>query len=389
VVNVEYAPSPPPFEGNLPAPDLASASSTALPIGLGVGLSGFVVVLLVVAYVLNRRSMRLMRNQLLIKSHKFDMEMDVFLRESEEPVDLRGMLTGILTIGVTTLDNAGGKFLCELRSLITGEPQDAALGYIHYMKVEPSVVHIGLSQGLQGIQDEFERYVGEFADEVRECMHYVLYERAGTNEKLFPNSPHKRDHTRNGETLADFLAHPDARTARLEEAHVAALRIYTTAAYKVLNNPLRDLDRTEPHPFPVTIAFLREAIGKLRAVGAQEDTQEGKSETRLDLWRGMRDTEVTDSFMQHGGTELAPMSTTTKLDVAVQYSTAQTSLLFKLRTDSFMQRGASIQFLSAFPGEEEVLYPPLTFLKPTGKKLSVPFKGRMFTVVEVTPQFGG
>ena len=72
------------------------------------------------------------------------------------------------------------------------------------------------------------------------------------------------------------MSHPDARTARLEEAHVAALRAYTTAIYKVLNNPLRDLDRTEPHPFPVTIAFLREAIGKLRAVGAQEDTQEGK-----------------------------------------------------------------------------------------------------------------
>ena len=47
------------------------------------------------------------------------------------------------------------------------------------------------------------------------------------------------------------------------------------------------------------------------------------------------------------------MSTTVKLEVAVQYSTAQTSLLFKLRTDSFMQRGASIQFLSAFPAEEE------------------------------------
>ena len=139
---------------------------------------------------------------------------------------------------------------------------------------------------------------------------------------------------------------------------MAALRAYTTAIYKVLNNPLRNLDRTEPHPFPVTIAFLREAIGKLRAVGAQEDTQEGKSETRLDLWRGMRDTEVTESFMQHGGTELAPMSTTTKLEVAVQYSTAQTSLLFKLRTDSFMQRGASIQFLSAFPGEEEGAFPP-------------------------------
>jgi hypothetical protein len=73
----------------------------------------------------------------------------------------------------------------------------------------------------------------------------------------------------------------------------------------------------------------------------------------------------------------------------VRYSTAATSLLFKLRTDSFMQRGASIQFLSAFPDEEEVLYPPLTFLKPTGKTLSVIFKGRMYMVVEVAPQFGG
>ena len=83
------------------------------------------------------------------------------------------------------------------------------------------------------------------------------------------------------------------------------------------------------------------------------------------------------------------MSTTSNLEVAIRYSTAAHSLLFKLRTDSFMQRGASIQFLSAFAGEEEVLYPPLTFLKPTGKTLSVPFQGRLFTVVEVVPQFGG
>ena len=85
---------------------------------------------------------------------------------------------------------------------------------------------------------------------------------------------------------------------------------------------------------------------------------------------------------------LAPMSTTTKLEVAVQYSTAQTSLLFKLRTDSFMERGASIQFLSAFPAEEEVLYPPLTFLKPTGKRMSMTHKERKITIVEVVPKFG-
>ena len=266
------------------------------------------------------------------------------------------------------------------------------------MKVEPCLVYTGMARGLAAIQGEFERYDGPHAEEARECMRYVLHERAGSSDKLFPSSPFPRDHGRSGDTLTDFCAHPDAQTARLEPAHVAAIRAYTTAAYTVLNAPLRDQASTEPHPFPVTIAFLREAINKLRAVGAQEDTAEdaartdaeGKRVTKLDLWRGLRDTQTTESFMQHGGTELAPMSTTTKLEVAVEYSGAarEGALLFKLRTESFMQRGASIQFLSAFPAEEEVLYPPLTFLKPTGKTLTLTFGGREFTVVEVVPQFG-
>jgi hypothetical protein len=362
--------------------------SKELVLDVVVALAAFCLLLIVLVYILLRRSKRFSRSEKLLKSHKMDIEMKVFMRDTEEPVDLRGLLTGVLTTGVNHVDSSVAKFTSELRSLITGEPQDAALGYIHYMKVAPSVVHIGLSQGTEAIRREFESYRGEFAEEAQECLHYVLYERAGSSSKTFQQGL-TRDMGRNGETLPDFLAHPDARTARLEEPHVVALRAYTTAAFKVLNEPMRDLERTDPHPFPVTIAFLREAIGKLRAVGAQEDTQSGKTVTTLDLWRGMRDTEVTDSFMQHGGTELAPMSTTTKLEVAVRYSTAATSLLFKLRTDSFMQRGASIQFLSAFPDEEEVLYPPLTFLKPTGKPLSVIFKGRMYMVVEVAPQFGG
>lgn len=196
------------------------------------------------------------------------------------------------------------------------------------MKVEPCLVYTGMARGLAAIQGEFERYDGPHAEEARECMRYVLHERAGSSDKLFPSSPFPRDHGRSGDTLTDFCAHPDAQTARLEPAHVAAIRAYTTAAYTVLNAPLRDQASTEPHPFPVTIAFLREAINKLRAVGAQEDTAEdaartdadGKRVTKLDLWRGLRDTQTTESFMQHGGTELAPMSTTTKLEVAVEYS---------------------------------------------------------------------
>ena len=38
-----------------------------------------------------------------------------------------------------------------------------------------------------------------------------------------------------------------------------------------------------------------------------------------------------------------------------------------------MERGADIAFLSAFPGEREVLFPPLTYLKPTGRQTVLKF----------------
>ena len=174
-LNVVPAPPPPSAPPHPPEPPpeqlaLASASSPALPIGLGVGLTAFFLLLFGVACVFYRRSMRFVRNELLLKSHKFDIEMNVFMKDSEEPVELRGLLRGILTVGVNTLDFTDTKFVSELRSLITS--QDAALGFIHYMKVEPSVVHIGLSQGLEAIRNEFERYTGEFADEVRSHLHF-------------------------------------------------------------------------------------------------------------------------------------------------------------------------------------------------------------------------
>ena len=55
----------------------------------------------------------------------------------------------------------------------------------------------------------------------------------------------------------------------------------------------------------------------------------------------------------------------------------------------FMQRGASIQFISAFPEEEEVLFPPLTYLLPTKKEhevIDLVAEGMTITVVEVAPQ---
>lgn len=108
---------------------------------------------------------------------------------------------------------------------------------------------------------------------------------------------------------------------------------------------------------------------------------------KLDLWRGMRDLTTSAAFTAEGGSEIAPMSTTTSLAVALHYADSKNVLLFKLRTDSFMGRGASIRFLSAFPGEDEVLFPPLTYLQ-TSSVNHFTHSGRRFEVVEVVPHFG-
>ena len=174
---------------------------------------------------------------------------------------------------------------------------------------------------------------------------------------------------------------------------VLALRLYTTNCYRGLNNPLRGLDADyaprplsadSPHPFPVTVHLLTEGIKRLRAV-------EGAAASKNDhvvLWRGMRSLQVSDDFMREGGSEKAPMSTTRELDVAVRYSASACSVLLKLETSNFRERGADLSFLSAFPGEAEVLYPPLTHLAPIRSQEVKTVEGVSFTVIEVRPSLG-
>ena len=108
----------------------------------------------------------------------------------------------------------------------------------------------------------------------------------------------------------------------------------------------------------------------------------------MTLWRGMKNTQATSRFLRVGGTELAPMSTTTDLEIAIKYAKgAQTALLLKLNAATFMQQGADLTFLSAFPQESEFLYPPLTLMRPTGKRYTVPYDDTQYEVIEVVPEF--
>ena len=92
------------------------------------------------------------------------------------------------------------------------------------------------------------------------------------------------------------------------------------------------------------------------------------------LWRGFTDMEVSQAFKEGGGSEFAPMSTTTEAAVAVGYAIRKGvengALLMRLKTSNNLQRGAELGWLSVFPGEKEVLYPSLTFIRGASKRSS-------------------
>ena len=91
---------------------------------------------------------------------------------------------------------------------------------------------------------------------------------------------------------------------------------------------------------------------------------------------------------KYGGSEYAPMSTSTKSDIATGYAirkgVTNGALLMRLKTSNNLQRGAELTWLSVFPSEAETLYPPLTFMQPTGREQVIEYDGIKLTVVECT-----
>ena len=91
---------------------------------------------------------------------------------------------------------------------------------------------------------------------------------------------------------------------------------------------------------------------------------------------------------REGGSEFAPMSTTTEAAVAVGYAIRKGvengALLMRLKTSNNLQRGAELTWLSVFPGEKEVLYPSLTFIQATGREQEIELDRVKLTVIEAT-----
>ena len=83
---------------------------------------------------------------------------------------------------------------------------------------------------------------------------------------------------------------------------------------------------------------------------------------------------------------MACMSTTSSRQVAEDFAFSKSPLLFKFVSKSFMSHGADISFLSVYPSEKEVLYPPLTYMRPINVSEET-IGGKVYKIVEVEPVF--
>lgn len=256
------------------------------------------------------------------------------------------------------------RFFEEAYDLQMGHKRSAVHGLEVRMCVDTdSAKYYGrISKGVDGIEEEFKEFCEARPKERQVVMNLFEYvckmkpcDMTFSNGKLGKPIP-----------LSDFAKHQNTLEARLTEAELAALRLYTTSIFRLINQPLRDDKRFEQQqacPLPVTTFFAKEGCKKLRALSLKDKGEEKP----VVLWRGMRSMKVTGEFMSEGGTELAFMSTTSELNVALLYSLSANSLIFKIIVPTFLSLGAEIGWLSAFPDEAEIIYPPLTYLKPTGR----------------------
>ena len=263
------------------------------------------------------------------------------------------------------------KFAGRVAEIRVGPAHTATGGALTHMGLtqeERKDHRVKMALGREAIIDEVAQR-GTELDQA--CLRYILFSKAGEYEGVndFENGmmdcdsstgqllPERtvRSGPRAGEgmVLADFVEKARVVSPAIEEEHVIALRLYTTQAYTSINTPLRQKDKR--HWWPVTLTYITEAINMLRQ---QRDSTAGGGSDVVDLFRGMRDLKLSAGFLNEGGVEVAPMSTTTDLNVAVDYAvrgSMAASLILKLRTPSFMQRGADIEFLSAFPSEKELV----------------------------------
>jgi hypothetical protein len=136
-------------------------------------------------------------------------------------------------------------------------------------------------------------------------LHYVLCMEATPQDTTGNDGgKQKRDSGRKGERLKQFHQKEQAKQSKLLLDEVAALRLYTSTSFSLVNDPLRgQKGKKDKHPLAATVVSISEGLQKLRTLNFGR-----KKDQTMYLWRGLKDRYISDEFMIEGGSELGCMS---------------------------------------------------------------------------------
>ena len=172
------------------------------------------------------------------------------------------------------------------------------------------------------------------------------------------------------EPLSKFMNHPMARKAGMSKPEVLALRLYTGPCYAKLNTLLRSGSaylaqerQAGRNTFTTTISAINSGIRKLLECSAAEPEAavlfRGTGNMKLppDVLRG-----TCNSFVECGFSSATP-----RREVALQYSGSKDSALFEIET-GVIDRGATLDWVSQYPSEEEHVILPLSNFEIVGMR---------------------
>lgn len=110
----------------------------------------------------------------------------------------------------------------------------------------------------------------------------------------------------------------------------------------------------EGNNYAASIHMINSGLVKLSILQKVQKVYRGLAGT---LPRSFR---VEDRYCARGGVELGFMSTTSNREVAVEYASKSAGSLLMELEQGMTDRGAEISWLSQYPAEAEVCFPPLT-----------------------------
>ena len=213
--------------------------------------------------------------------------------------------------------------------------------------------------------------------------YYFVVDPARYRPEEYPHTPKERDqwssagkavwrgkHGRDIIELRRFTQHDTAKRAGLKDAEVISLRLYTGPMYIWYNAVLRgfpeDLcESLSGNRYETTIFCIISGIVKLsKLTEVPEDRR---------LYRGLGGILLPDSFWIktegfRGGVERGLMSATMDRHVAMQYSGSdkERGTVLEIAVGR-IDIGADLCWVSQYPGEREVLFPPLSCLEVMGE----------------------